>query len=89
VFLNILFWTCFVCEAGLIIWLLLDELKLTYQQPNPYIFVGVLYLAIASVVRFLIKWKLAGSLMVIVPGVPLLLYFLMILLFVSSGTKWR
>ena len=87
--LSVLFWICFVSEIALVIWWFLDDLKLTYSEPNPFIFVCVLYLAVAAIIRFLVKWKLAGSLMVVIPGIPLLLWFVLIALFAASGTKWN
>lgn len=78
------FWTLWCIELAVLLWLLWDELKLTYVPMNPWIFVGFLWL-IAALIARLAGWTVVAAVLVIIPGVPLAImaFFLLVVLIIS------
>lgn len=87
--MNYIFWICWIGEIGVVGWWMLDEMKLKYLQPNPYAFLGFLYLLVTLGVRYGLKLPGVSTAMVAVPAVPLLFLLLIIVVSMLTGGKWN
>jgi len=76
------------------LWWFFDDMKLTYIQLNPWIFVGFIWLLAALFVQYFLKSNIASIIMVAIPGVPLAIMavFMLVIMCVSlfSGPiRWN
>ena len=92
--MKYLFWILWLSEFIFMIWMLLDELKLKYLPMPPYIPIGFLWLAIAIVVKLVIKSDILALVMVVITGLPLafmggMLILMLIIEFINGPIRWN
>jgi hypothetical protein len=87
--MTYIFWICWVGEMAGVGWWLLDEMKLQYSKPNPFAFLGLIYLLTVMGVRYGLQSTSMSNTMVLLPAVPLGLVLLIGLLYMVTGGKWN
>jgi hypothetical protein len=85
--MNILFWVLWVSELLGVCWWLYGEMKSTYRQPNPFVFLSLLYLLAVLGIRFGLGILKLSMGMVVIPAIPLL--FLVLVVIIASTTRGR
>jgi hypothetical protein len=88
-YMSILFWICFLAEFSVVIWWIFSDMKLQYQQPNPYSYLAFFYLMLVLVLRFGPEFIGISSLMVFLPAIPLSGLLFIIVVHSVSGGKWN
>jgi hypothetical protein len=92
--LKYTFWILWSAELIFLGWMLMDEMKLKYLSMPMYIPLGFLWVLLALFVKWVLKSDTAALIMVGIPGIPLMLMgvFLLIVWMVSiiSGPiRWN
>lgn len=92
--MKYLFWILWSSELAVMLWWLFDEMKLRYLPMNAMVPFGFLWLGAALFIKLGIKSDKYALIMVGIPGVPLAIMALFLLLIfiiniVAGPIKWN
>lgn len=87
--MNILFWICWIGEAGVVLWWIITDMQQKHMEPNPFSFLSFVYLLVVLMIRFIFEWTSVSNIMVMVPAFPLLGLLFIIIAHALSGKKWN
>ena len=92
--MNLFFITLWVLELLFLLYMWIDEMKLQFLTMPTYIPVGFLWLLIAAILKWVMKYDKAALIMVSIPGVPLVFMglFLVIVFLVNwlfGPIRWQ
>lgn len=87
--MSIVFWIFWVIEIVVVTWWVTDEMKLTRQQPNVLAFLSFLYVLSALLIRYGLHATGISNVMVLLPGIPLVLVMLPVIIHAICGGRWN
>ena len=84
---NIIFWPLWLVEFGGVCWWIKSELKYKFLKTNIFSWMCFGYLFLVLGIKTVLKWHLISLVMILLPGIPPLLYLMIMWAIINAMAK--